>query len=131
MTCNVLNRKFHLTEFSQSSIQYDDVSLKYSNLNVHAMKLYSFLLADDWDTGLFCISVEVFESASDSLWNPLSYFTGASHKPDSRPGAHFEWSVIAVAAGWVGKGEAEFVWLPTQREISMFAYDILHDTRCL
>jgi len=76
----------------------------------------------------FFVLIEVLGNASNSLWNSLSYFTGASHKPDSRTGALFEWSVITVAAWWFGKGEAEFIWLPAQRGFCMFAYNILHDT---
>jgi len=128
VTYNVLNRRFHLSEFSQSSIQYDDVSLKYLYIKCSCQDWVEFLTG--WWLGhkTFCVLTEVLESASNNLWNSLSYFTGANHKPDSRTGALFEWSVITVAAGWFGEGEAEFIWLPAQRGFCMFAYNILHYT---
>jgi hypothetical protein len=131
VTCNVLNRRFQLQDFSQNSIQYGDVSLKYLYIKFSCPDIVECLT--DWWLGhrTLCVLVEVLESASNNLWNSLSYFTGAIHKPDSRTGAFFEWSVITVAAGWVGEGEAEFIWLPTQRGFCMFAYNILHDTKCL
>lgn len=128
VTYNVHNRRFHLSEFSQSSIQYDDISLKYLYITCSRQDSVQFLAG--WWLGhkTFCLLIEVLESASNSLWNSLSYFTGTSHKPDSRTGALFEWSVSTVAAGWVGEGEAEFIWLPTQRGFCTFAYKVLHDT---
>jgi hypothetical protein len=113
-------QSFHRT---QSSMMF---LWNICTLNIYAMILYSFLLADDSDTEHFCISVEVLEKCFTQSLKLLSSFTGASHKPDSRTGAIFEWSVTAVAAGWVGKGETEFVWLPTQREFCMFAYAIYY-----
>jgi hypothetical protein len=131
LTCNVLNRRFHLSDFSQSPIQYDDILLKYLYIKCSCQDSVEFFAG--WWLGhrTFYVLVELLESASNSLWNCLSYFTGASHKPDSRTGALFEWSVITVAAGWVDEGEAEFIWLPAQRGFCMFVYNLLHDTKWL